>query len=255
MHRYIFLVFCCLLANQLIAQLSSRDIRHASGKGPYPIYVNVLGSSLNAASSFGNLIDDYMATKGQSYYPSLKERSHLWGIEGNLGVIINTNHFMGITNFRINRLSLEFGYRYLHRDLHDDTGFQPLHMREDVASYRIGIRGNILYPLTYQLQAGPVLYHRTEVMDSLVHVVQLQTGAFPAGWDFRGRLMLFDPAGTAGGLGGFLEIRYLLTTRGRDFSEVYEVVLGDKSSKAVHERWNYVSWSVGIVVPLALRWL
>lgn len=252
MIKYLILFIGCLIGQQMFAQpLSSRDIRHASGKGPYPIYIGFQTSISGMKSTYGDFINDYAEAK-RTEYPDLQKFETLQGLEGNLGVVINTQHFMDITNFRVNRVSLELGYRYLHRDLRAGTR-RPLHLREDMATIRIGMRGNILYPLTYQLQGGLVVFHHTEAIDDVVNVAQLKTGAFPAGWDLRGRLMLFDPAGTAGGLGFFFEYRYMITSKGRDLTELYREILNLDDGPV--KSWNYSSWSVGVVVPLALRWL
>ncbi len=64
--------------------------------------------------------------------------------------------------------------------------------------------------------------------------------------------MLFDPAGTSGGAGFYLEYRYLLSFGHHDLNSLFETFLQD-SEHHTHTNWDYGSLAIGLVVPLAVR--
>ena len=62
--------------------------------------------------------------------------------------------------------------------------------------------------------------------------------------------MLFDPAGTSGGLGLFGEFRVIWNFEDRHLDEFYSLI-GENTTAT--SGWDYVSFSLGIVIPIALR--
>lgn len=223
------------------AQLTTEDLRHASGKGPFPIYVNA-----HITRSLG--IKDY-----KDFSVINDKVNRLNGIDVNIGAIINEEKFL-------KRFIIEGGYRHLSRNIQNDT--MSVVLREEVASLRIGKRFNILYPVTFQIQGGTIHYHFSTIrVKSKTESAPLRTvrignslnefkRRFISGLDLRARLMLFDPAGTPGGLGIFAEMRYTWNFYKRDPTPLYN------AAGLLHNQngnWSYFSWSLGIVVPFALR--
>lgn len=236
-------------------QLSSLDIRQVSGKGPYPIYINLQFANAGTRHTFGDFTHAYHKQYGTP------DRSHLWGFEGNFGIVVNEDNLLGITGLTIHGFSFEFGYRYLDRLLRNGNG-QRIRLQEEVLGARFGWRSNLIYPVTFQLQAGPTLLNYASVRNSVngnaervrigEDTFSKQAGKnrlFP-GLEARFRLMIMDPAGTSGGLGFFFEARYLNTFGKRDLTPFYE--LADIDVRSDLKSWDYLSFSLGFVAPLAL---
>lgn len=265
MNKYLLPVVGLIISQTCIAQLSSDAIRHASGKGPYPIYLTVQGVLASAKNTF----HDFSVAYGQEY--GYNKITVLGGYEANLGVAINEDHFLWIPNWRLKRASVEVGYRHLFHNA-KVTGkdkVQRLHLQEEVFSFRVGMRGNLIYPVTYQLQTGPTIHNVIVVKESggpdePFKREQLGSGLFennsikkfPWGWDARVRLMVLDPVGTDGGMGFFFEYRYLWTFGGekkgkRNLRPLYKEfglpLIDDLQS------WDYSSFSFGLIVPFAVR--
>lgn len=133
-------------------------------------------------------------------------------------------------------------------------------------SIRLGKRINILYPITLQLQTGPQFYNFYTTRESIdnadtsyISTERNGLGLFEnrkhnrviAGWDFRSRLMIFDPAGTAGGLGFYFEYSQQYTFGKRSLNSSYQKFLGTTETEP--EKWWYGAITIGLVAPLALR--
>lgn len=254
-------ILCSLLmiiAQRQIAQISSMDIRHADTNGPYPIYLGIQLAYVNNNRLFSGF------TKSYSSEYDMRSKSMLHGFETNIGVVINERHFLGIKNWLVRGFAVEMGYRYLFRNL-SNGGPRRLHLQEETISLRLCKRDNIVYPLTYQIQTGPTFYNFYSVRENKhpdSSAVRERVGfgmfetspklrKFISGWDLRARLMLFDPAGTSGGVGYYLEYRCLWTFGKRDLNSLYETYLG--YSQHEEKKWDYQSFAIGIVVPLAIR--
>lgn len=241
------------------AQLSSRDIRQAAGKGPYPLYINYQYVFPCCQDLFKEFRDVYVQEK------YVKDKKMLNGFEANLGIMLNDRHFLGIRNWRVNSVMIEAGYRFLFRNL---TGDHPirLHLQEEVFSIRLGTRYNPLYPVTTQLQIGPSLYNfyvATEYDDNNGASLKYRfgNGALErnrdkrktcAGLDLRGRLMFLDPAGTEGGIGFYFDYRYQFTFGKRDFNGLFNDLLPGVEPVRISKNWNYGAFSIGVVASLAL---
>lgn len=253
------LLLSCLLLFSLhtgLAQLSSLDIRQVSGKGPYPIYLNLQFANAGTKHTFREFIQAYSTQHNVPF------RSHLWGFEGNLGIVVNEDNLLGITGLAIHGFSFEFGYRYLDRAFEPPQGGRRLRVVEEVLSARFGWRNNLIYPVTFQLQAGPSLLNYASVRESVngnsrrirdgddtFRKAPRRNRLLP-GLEGRARLMLMDPAGTSGGLGFFFETRYLITFGKRDLTIFNELL--DDALRVQDKGWDYFSFSLGFVAPLAL---
>ena len=265
-HFILFLFFSPFIVS---GQLTSDDIRHASGQGPYPIYITV--SPWTSIASTKNTV-----RKFTSVYSKGLDKKNMFGFEANVGFVINEENFLNIINLPIKRISLEAGYRHLYRNFREEEGDQKLlHIQEETIGIRIGWRGNLLYPLTYQVQMGPTIHNFVTAYEfnngnnlerSSVGFGAFQEKSrrkFPSGWEFRGRLMFLDPAGTDGGIGIFFEYRYLFTFGGgqknrKNIQPIFERFLEPDVFKSLNpdefsNRWNYGSFSLGMVIPFAIR--
>lgn len=252
------LIICTLLLSLQTSwgQLSSLDIRQVSGKGPYPIYINFQFPTTSTRPTFRNFINAYKQEYGT------KSRNRLWGFESNLGIVINDDNLLGITGLSVHGVSLEFGYSYMDR-LFINGGTHRMRVQEEALSIRLGWRNNLIYPITFQIQGGPVLLSYASVRESLngsLRRAKIGNSLFTnrssrvrprlPGFEGRFRLMLMDPAGTSGGLGFYFEGRYLYTIGKRQLSPFYR--LAELGSRNDVQNWNYLVFSVGFVAPLAL---
>lgn len=269
--KYLYFLFVLLLLEgQLTAQLSTMDIRRADGKGPYPFYLTGHVAFAYNHHLFDEFTDDYRAK-----YEIENEKTFLRGFEVNGGVVINERNFLGIKGWLVRGMAIEMGYRYLDRNLTKEyeltdqvTTTRRLNYQTSTFSIRLCKRMPfplISYPLTWQIQAGPTLYNfyivkERETENSAIKSERDGFGAFQkaknerrlvSGLDARVRFSLFDPAGTAGGVGYYFEYRYLWTSGNRDLSPLYDTFLGYQ--KHVIKHWDYGSVTVGMVVPLAVR--
>ena len=255
------LFLCSLLviiAQRPGAQISSMDIRHADTNGPYPIYLGLQIAYAHNKKLFSGFTEAY----SEEFH--LRNKSRLHGFETNIGVVINERHFLGIKNWLVRGFAVELGYRYLFRNLSNE-GPRRLHLQEETISLRLCKRDNIVYPLTYQIQTGPTFYNFYSVRQDTgpnASAIRERVGyglfepspelrKFISGWDLRGRLMLFDPAGTSGGVGYYLEYRCLWTFGKRDLNSLYETFLGYTHHE--EKKWDYQSFAIGIIVPIAIR--
>ncbi len=264
MKNSILLLILALLTQPSIAQQSSTDIRHAIGKGPYPIYL--AGQLVYARNK--HMFSDFTKAYSNEYFTN--DINLLNGFEVDLGVTFNDHHFFGIKNWRISGFSLETGYRYLFRNLWDKDKTRQLHLQEEVISIRLGKRLNIIYPFTVQFHVGPSFYNfysvRENLLDSITNETiykreRVGTGVFErldenkkliSGWDFRVRLNIFDPAGTSGGLGCFFEWRYQTTNGDRILDGLYDKFIPKVPSQDT-KSWDYGSLTFGLIVPFAFR--
>lgn len=260
--RVLLLISLALLTSfqHAKAQFSATDMRKTSGSGPFPIYGNAQWMFPGAGNLFSNFVDDYTSVRGGNVH------DYLHGFELNVGIVINDHHFLGLKNLKIRGLSVEAGYRYLFRNIHTDFA-QRLHLQEESVSIRLGYRICILYPVTAQIQTGPTIYNFlsvNEINDQTGETLRYRDGYgtferinsrkdFPCGWEIRGRIMLFDPAGTEGGLGFYIEYRYLWTRLSRNLSGLYETIIPVIPISVTSQSWDYGMLSLGVVVPFAKR--
>jgi len=239
-----FLLLLLLLPSCLPGQLTSLEIRQVSGRGPYPIYGNfqVLKSGVNKI--FGDFLDSY-----SQEYQIQKYSSKLWGIEGDLGIAMNNNGWF-----------FELGYQRLARNVIKGNGNEPqLRIRQEAGSIRFGKRYNIFYPITLQWLVGGVVNNTITVEERLNGVrrrVSLGGGSSGGnfldnlGIDMRIRVLLFDPVGTTGGLGAFVEVRSFGSLRKRSLDPFHRTFVGRSANDV--KNWNTLACSAGIVVPFAV---
>ena len=262
MKKYASVVLMMILSGGVMAQLTSSDIRQASGKGPYPIYIT--GQTILGRSN--NLFSDFVTAYSTQY--DMPNKKYFNGLEGSMGIVINDQHFLGLKGWKVRGFAVEIGYRSLFQNINNDEHTRQLFIQEELVSFRIGKRFNILYPLTLQVQAGPTFYNFYTVREStksngittstLVRygsrLFQGKTQSqqkFIPGLDTRIRFAFFDPAGTAGGLGFYLEYTYIHTFAKRDLQDLYKTFFDRIESDP--QTWEYGSLTLGLVVPLALR--
>ena len=261
MSRIIIIIIVRLLViNDAKGQFTATDIRNASGCGPFPIYLNAQLLIPGAGNLFGEFVDEYTNQNGG------KSKEYLHGFEFNTGIVINDDHLFGIKNLKIKGLSFEMGYRYMYRNIISDLD-ERLHLQEESVSLRLGYRLCILYPITLQVQTGPTIYNFlsvNETNDLSGEFLRYREGYglfervddrsdFPSGWEIRGRVVLFDPAGTEGGLGVYIEYRYLWTKGSRNLKGLYDIILPELDKVTSSQPWDYGMFSLGVVTPLAKR--
>ncbi|MDH3649151.1 MAG: hypothetical protein OEQ53_05670 [Saprospiraceae bacterium] len=235
----------CLTSAVAFGQLSSDDIRHAAGHGPYPIYLTGSWSKSSSLDVFKDLNKAFTAKH------SGKNRTALHGFEINLGWTINEDNLLGN---KIYGVSMESGYQRVIRRVRNDS--LDFFFQEEVAAVRIGWRPEFYYPIGMHFQVGPVLYHRTEgrLVERDNGIRQSERLGEPfghiSGLDFRGRLTVMDPAGTTGGLGMYFEWKFHHNFKRRSVQVLYDLIGLDNVSD---QRWNYWTFSIGVMVPFALR--
>jgi hypothetical protein len=243
------------------AQAASDQVRDVNSAGPFPVYIAVQRAWAPGFEEFR-----YLSTKFTENYPEAKDRKSLYGWEYGLGFAINEK--------RINNVYLELNYRVLRRHLSRNLNPGPngveqtLLFRNETVSLRLGKRVNVYYPITLQVQGGPILFQQitgrpgVKLTNDTLTVTGRRFGNsffndwFP-GMNAKVRLNFLDPIGASGGLGLYLEgdASYYATRL------PVERILGffpsvrpapAPGSFQRKSRWSY-TWSFGCVVPLALR--
>ncbi len=266
--KKVSIFFLCLLAgfHRLPAQYSSVEIRHATGHGPYPLSITVQKSFCGGKNLFLPFVEAFDRQFGTDHNKALN------GFAGSIEMALFGKHFLRFGQFKgldTRGITLGLGYRYLYRNL-NNPDHERFHLQEEVISFDVGYRLNLLYPLTVEFQAGPVLYGFytiTQYEDqglpdgkqTLEKRFRFGNGIFErnadkkgiSGLEFKARIKLFDPAGTEGGIGGFLEWGYVNTFRSRDLSIIHDFFLNDPVQDI--RTWDYQYFSLGLVLPLAIR--
>lgn len=242
--------------------LSSSDFAQATGHGPYPITVSVRLLGANGKNVYSDLIQAFNDKNGSH------DNYSLWGLEANANIVIADPSLFGIPNFKVNGFTLGMGYRNIVRRVRGETSSE-LMLREEVFGVRTGYRWNILYPVTFEVSAGPNLFSRGTVRyipdanSDTIRLITLNSGngvftskrlraSFFSGWDFKLTLKIFDPAGTEGGMGMLLEYGRTFTNVAlRQSNRIIEEELG--ISPARTNVWDYGYFSVGLIFPIAIR--
>ena len=243
---FFFLFYFSL--SQAQSPLSSAEIRHASGKGPFPIYVT--GQAI-IASTKNNFRPFNLEYRNQNSAADVSRIRGLDGVEVNIGFVLNEKSI-------INRFTFEYGFRRMRRTFSSNLS-ATTRIQHDDSSIRIGYRGRILaYPFTYQVQTGPIFYASSRVWIEENRKITLNESILDlrtvSAWDTRVRIMLFDPAGTTGGLGFYFEFQYRVNFRQRSLEPLY-AALPTPGDVFPSSSWNYPSFSIGLITPLAIRWI
>ena len=261
---FLSLLLLVITTMALQAQLSSADVRQASGHGPYPMTISFQGVAANSNNMFSGFIRTYNAQHGTHNLRALI------GSELNFNFVIVNNNFMWIKNWVVRGFTMGVGYRYLYRNLRNGDG-ERIHLQEEVIGLRLGKRINIIYPITCEFLAGPTIYNfytMSRHMDLpnggattfFEERVRYGNGLFErnklnhelcSGIDLKIRLKLFDPAGTEGGMGGYLEWGKMITFGSRNLDRLYDTFLGVETHDT--RSWDYGYISAGLIFPLAIR--
>lgn len=194
------------------------QFRDVTAAGPYPIFLTAHWSWMR-----GN--KDFRAWTRE------EKQLHGWGID--LGMKI------------VRSLFVELGYERFARS---GKGTSEPRLFHNTFSARIGWRRTVFFPLGFHMQMG--LFQRHTAYTTFDPGTVLRTlGRFKHSWGLDGRLrfMLLDPAGTGGGMGFFAEgrVQYLFADQTLTFAEPDATVTTDQF---------YGVFSLGVVIPLALRW-
>ncbi len=235
---------------------SSFETRQATGNGPYPVHIDIQRVfPTSGISEFQRFAADQVY---RQRFPRAGGRVTMSGYDVRGGFIMAGPHFpRWWPNWCV-----EMDYQNLVRTFEGKPSGH-LQMRQEFFSVRpIGVRYNVFYPLTVQYTAGLVLAHAitAEVNFSTsadsasvvrAHGAFLDNGGNDIfGIDQRFRITFFDPVGSAGGLGVYWEGQW--TWMGRDLSlhDFYALANDGADHKS---NFSYITWSMGVTVPLALK--
>lgn len=220
-----------------------KQIKDVTATGPFPFFVSVHPYTLLAK---GNADVKKTFHYGNQYKGSaLSTPKNAWGFAINGGV-------------RVLRTGIvEAGYTQFSRGQAD--GPLDLRITERIASLRLGASFGIYYPISVQAYAG-----YTSAMTDFT-IIESNGGTETKrrisigenvlkgrkGFEWGARLVLMDPVGAGGGLGGYFEFRQI-------FAESvsyapYLRALDPAASDTFSSDTNYRIFTIGFVAPLALR--
>ncbi|MBK9175271.1 MAG: hypothetical protein IPM46_02815 [Flavobacteriales bacterium] len=230
---------------------NSIDLRHATGNGPFPVYL-----ALQIAHSSNQQAFERLATPTTERFGGRDGRVRMWGPEVSIGAIHNTESFLWIRGWRVHSTSMEAGYKFLARNFTDGQG-RYLNLRQGLLSVRYGRRHNVYYPITIHWQVGPVLLHdmRVDVRDPLKGGLVASAGVRTQtlgilGAEARARIVFFDPVGAAGGFSLFFEGQYIYLREPPGMRVLGAVTAQDGYAGG---RLHMGVFSFGTTIPLALR--
>jgi hypothetical protein len=250
MLRYILILVWVTAFARLAAQdLTSADVRHATGNGPFPIYAVLQATYTRNVLAFIDLANAIKDRGGWEH-----DRHGLGGFELNVGAIINEDHFVG-TRYRVRRQCFEGGYRY-GWNIVDFPDAQRLRLRHEQVSLRYCRRMSIFYPFTWQVQAGTILLrshtlaYSEDAASGTAVAAQIRQRNFFSGLDLRARVAFGDGAGSGGGIGLFVELQRPLYFNEPSANKFYPLV---GLAPTASDGFESSTWSFGLLVPLALR--
>lgn len=245
------------VATTVLAQLPTDRFRDVNAAGPFPIYIvaqpGTMGWSFNDYTHFSTLYAEKKQTE---------PRNNLWGGEACIGFVVNEDK-------RFKNLYFEpLCYRYLTSRQKSGDGAERMDFIYQTASFRIGGRANIFYPITLDITAGVIYYYQQVVRldrnssnnftsiryyDKSGLFVNRQFYNSPyklPGYDLKLRLNLIDAVSSSGGLGLYIGF-YAAYVRAKPIPvQVFDLDAGSTSTET--SDLNY-SISIGAVIPLALR--
>lgn len=252
--RLIQLFALALLPICALAQIpSSFDTRHATGAGPFPFYISMQGTwtnSIPGLSGFGSSM--------MKRYDRIDDEIHLHGLEGYFGCSINSAR-----QKRYNGIRMELAFQHVWNAYERLSDPQlKLRIQQNFMSLRLGMRLNVFYPITFHFLAGPILFENLQVIQDNETTLPNARSTLPrgvrlfadplSGMDARVRMVVFDPAGTAGGLSFYFEWQRQFFFQDGSLKPLAAISLSpDPASSANFGRG---AWAFGLLVPLALRW-
>lgn len=248
--KYVISLAFCAGMHPASAQLgSSVDLRHAIPNGPYPVYIVMQGVHASNITAFAEMVNT-----STSIFDGHGGRIRPFGVEGNVGFVINEDNFLSIHGLSVHSVSIEGGFKFLTRTYTDWKG-NDLNLQQGLLSARIGFRWNFFYPITAHIQAGPVFFHSARLNSKTAEQKKdyVADGSFGMhGMDMRGRIMFFDPVGSTGGLGFFVEGQFVYSIEGPDEKKLRTLFKGELDHV---DRGDFTMGvlSIGVSIPLALR--
>ena len=261
MKRSLLVVIASITCKVILAQ-STDDVRFTYGEGPFPLYVTGSWGMTSTKSLFRDFVTDYTLEKDADV------KYALYAKEINVGSAINCKHCFTIKDFVIKRMAVEMGYMIAQRRMNAESDI-ALQLVESIGSVRLIYRYSRLYPITFQFHAGLNYYSFYQIreiveMDSTASVKRLRVGSsltenhqhkfsrlFP-GYNLRFRMAFFDTSGAGSGPGLFFEYSYNGNWKPDNLNAAYEF-FGLSTPDGKNKYRNFGRFSMGLVVPLALR--
>lgn len=244
--RQLLVLLMVFLCAQLYGQtVVDANVRHASGKGPFPLFVTARGAF---TSNFQDM-RPVAAMLGDEFERS-DGKFRMRGGGFTFGGIICGEHWP-----RWNILA-EVGYTKLGRKLHTADRDSVFKWREEIVSFRLGHRFTPFYPVTIHAHLG-IFYHysRALALEGPGSAAERRLRAeYPfgvSGAEADLRLVLLDGVGSGGGLGVFFEVQGLYGFETRRIGAFDTALGGSSTNENVPIR--LVCYGFGITVPLALR--
>jgi|GEM_PF-6915201 len=223
------------------AQLSTTDIRHAASCGPYPVYLGLGWGHTWEYSELETII---------TQFAPVEEKKRLNGLNGFLGVSL-------IPEGSSVSWLVEASFHHLDRKLRNSQGVMTLEARQ------LGLSGGMRWvfaPLfVVQGQLGTVVYHRKNYHfndgTAIQSVVIKQDDAWFNELTTKIRIALLDPAGTEGGIGFYVEVAQNWLHKTGSASELEKSIqlFNPQFEGAPPAKRNYRQFSVGIIIPVGLR--
>ena len=235
------------------AQNSNSSLsRRATSAGSYPFYFTV------GYSSVASTIKELQRITGEQPLPDLFKRGGKRfcpnGMAFKVGVVLTSERYAtaALPNWLI---ELDFN-NYVKGLRAKNEGTLIFHFAS--ASFRMGVRHLVFYPLVLQFTAGPIIYQNTTMFlnstgspnEGVKVSVPQEKG--PVGIEYRIRASAVDPAGTGGGIGFFIEFQVsdFFQEALTELEPLYEAV--GRANYYTRPNLDYRAFNFGVIIPLAL---
>ncbi len=252
MKWYLILCLFALSVSEVSSQsnLSSVDLRKVTGSGPFPFFINAKARANFVFPMYKNFRQQFDKLHGI-------DGTYLdYGGEISIGSAVKfKGDFLGR-----NVHGFELGYQYMRSKVHrSDTIGLSVDYRHYCLRYQF--RMNLIYPITFQITPGFVMYAKEKLNEYRYFEVDgrdaerksglTYKGGFSSGFELGGKLVFLDPAGTDGGYGLMLEAVYQRYFNNFGFNAIIEDRFGLTEYEG--EPRQALMFSVGLIIPIAVR--
>lgn len=225
-------------------QHNSEDYKDAVGCGPFPLYLTI-GGATSRHKDFREIGSRFTSVYGD------RTKRYIRGVEASFGspIIGKRRQIRILPSFL--SFALEGKYLMLQRQIvNDDNKFE-------MASHQLSIGGGVRYPvfpIVIQVQYQRILFSKQSYKlrldgDERLFDITSQGNLLLARFSF------LDPAGSDGGFGVFAEYGLCHLERRKENNQLTPVIqaINSQSAETLNAARSYRFFSVGIIVPLALR--
>lgn len=235
------LAVLCLLSTVVRSQHTSEDFKDAAGCGPFPLYIG-LGYTTSKYSDFSTVGREFV----NFYDPEAKVKRNMRGANAIFGATVIPKKWPYWFS-----LVLEGKYVWIFRQLTASSNTY------DMVSNQLSLGGGLRYstfPFVFQVQYQRVLYSRQSFnfdIGGIEKAVDISSG----GNMLLARASVLDPAGSDGGFGVFFEYGCVFLERPKENEQLTGVIraFNESFSASEHCTRGYRYFSIGVIVPLALR--